>query len=142
MTGLTYDDEYPTCDATYATLCIYGDDLDPNAVTSLFGIEPSHTQRKGEHLKKVVVRRGGWFFSTQNAVVSRDVRRHVNWLIETFSGKEEAFHQLRSQGYETVVSCYWRSASGHGGPMLSPEMMGRLADLGVGIWFDIYFHGE
>jgi hypothetical protein len=34
------------------------------------------------------------------------------------------------------------SASGHGGPMLSPETMGRLSDLGVGIWFDIYFHGE
>jgi hypothetical protein len=142
MTGLIYDDQYPTCNATYATLCIYGDDLDPNAVTSLFGIEPSQTQRKGEQLKKGVVRRKGWFLSTENTVVSRDVRRHVHWLIETFSSKEEAFHQLRSQSYETVVSCYWMSASGHGGPMLSPKLMRSLSDLGVEIRFDIYFCRE
>jgi hypothetical protein len=142
MAMLTYDDDYPTCGATYATLCIYGDDLDPDTVTSLLGIEPSQARTKGQQLKKGVVQRGGWFLSTEDIIASKDVRCHVDWLIEKITGKEHALHEMRLRDYQTVVSCYWLSAFGHGGPMLSPAIMRSLANLGLEIWFDVYFHGQ
>jgi hypothetical protein len=39
------------------------------------------------------------------------------------------------------IACLWDSHAGHGGPTLSPDLLRRLADLGIELWFDIYFHG-
>ena len=36
------------------------------------------------------------------------------------------------------ISCYWVSAFGHGGPVLSPDIMKRLAAFGLGVSFDFY----
>ena len=47
--------------------------------------------------------------------------------------------ELRTAGCETVLDCYWVSATGHGGPMLWAEQLGRLAEYGLELWFDVYF---
>ena len=39
---------------------------------------------------------------------------------------------------QLVISCFWVSASHHGGPVLSPKEMRILADLDIEIWFDYY----
>jgi hypothetical protein len=36
----------------------------------------------------------------------------------------------------------WDSKSGEGGPTISPVQMKRLAELGIELWFDVYFDGE
>ncbi len=36
------------------------------------------------------------------------------------------------------IFCYWLSQSGHGGPIVSPAQMGRLAALNIELGFDIY----
>ncbi len=36
------------------------------------------------------------------------------------------------------IFCYWLSADGHGGPILSPAMMRRLGQLELEVGFDIY----
>jgi Domain of unknown function (DUF4279) len=75
--GPDYDDDYPTCAATYATLRIYTGKVPPEQVTVLLRLEPSKLQVEdaGAHLN-------GWFLSTKDRVQSRDLRRHVDWLLE------------------------------------------------------------
>jgi hypothetical protein len=34
--------------------------------------------------------------------------------------------------------CLWRSATGHGGPEISPATLGRIAALGASSGFDFY----
>ena len=36
------------------------------------------------------------------------------------------------------IFCYWLSASGQGGPTLSPDLMRRLAEAELEIGFDVY----
>jgi hypothetical protein len=36
------------------------------------------------------------------------------------------------------VFCCWLSAEGHGGPMLSPEIMKGFGGLGLEVGFDVY----
>lgn len=80
-----------------------------------------------------------WFLETDRVIASKDVRRHVDWLIEQLTGKEEIVRQVLANQGRVEVSCYWFSSNGHGGPMLSPYTMGKLSELGIGIWFDVYF---
>jgi hypothetical protein len=84
-----YRDDYPTCEETYATLCIYRDDLEPNVVTERLGVSPSKTQRKGETGLLDSVPVGGWFLSSKGHVESRDVRRHIVWVLDQLAESED-----------------------------------------------------
>ncbi len=44
-------------------------------------------------------------------------------------------------GCQTDICNYWVS-NGQGGPSLDVEMLGALHDLGLPIWFDMYFERE
>jgi hypothetical protein len=140
-----YDHEYATCAQTYATLCVFHDDLDPDAVTRVLGFPPSSSHRRGDVRncqRPIPYTAGAWFLTSEGTIKSRDVRCHIDWLLEQVGTKRSAFEQLKAQGCRMVISSYWLSAHGHGGPMVEPEAMRRLADLGVQIAFDVYFLGE
>ena len=141
-TSADYDDNYATCARTYGTLCIYHDDLDPEAVSSELGLLPTEAQVKGVSPRpgsRPPARVGAWFLSSQRMLASRDVRRHIDWLLELLEPRADALKRLQKAGCKTVVSCYWQSAFGHGGPMLTAANMLRMANLGLEIWFDIYW---
>lgn len=135
-----FNDNYSTCARTYSTVLIIRDDLDPDAVTERLQVTPTDTLRKGQSLigRRYKATIGSWQFSSKYGVESRDVRRHIVWLLDAIEGKEAAFQKLRGEGCETVMSCYWVTAQGHGGPMLDPRLMRRLSDFGMELWFDIY----
>jgi hypothetical protein len=141
-----YDDDYATCARTYVTLCVYPPaEMDPAEVTGRLGLEATSSHRIGE-LRPVSTRRvpsrawsrSTWFLSSEGEVGSRDVRRHIDWLLDHLTDRTLTLTELRAAGCETVLSCYWVSASGHGGPMLWPEQLARLAECGLELWFDVY----
>src|SRR5689334_22100177 len=92
---IVYNDDYATCARTYAGLDIYHDDLDPDRITSLLSLRPTWTQVKGRTL---LLRPGGkeftppiglWCLSTKGVVDSRDVRRHMDWILDRLAGKDD-----------------------------------------------------
>jgi hypothetical protein len=111
-------------------------------VTRLLGVEPTGTQKRGQPLQKGVIRTGGWFLTTEGAVASRDVCRHLDWLLDRLVGRGEALRQLQEQGCRLDLSCSWVSASGHGGPTLYAATLTHLAELGIEVGFDVYFDGR
>lgn len=139
-----YDDLYETCEDTHATLRIYlPDGRDPKELTNLLGIEPSKTQTRGE------VRNGkpknwpnGWFLYTAEKVHSKDLRRHLDWLLEQLEDKVAVIKQLQREDFEIYINCFWASAFGHGGPVLDPKILKRISKINIGISFDIYFAGD
>jgi hypothetical protein len=134
-----YNDEYPTCARTYATLRLYPGEIDPSSVTQRLGIEPTEWQRSGElWLRSGRPLINGWFLRSRDHVESRDSRRHVDWLLDRVAPKAEAIKGLQETGCKMDISCYWLSRSGHGGPTVSPSQMARLAELNIGLWFDFY----
>ena len=132
--------DYPTCERTYATLRIYHESLDPDEVTKRLRIEPTDWQRRGESRKagSRPAKLHGWFLSSDGEVESRDVRLHLDWLLSRIAPQADAILALQSDGCRMDVSCYWVSASGHGGPSVRPTQMGELARLGLELWFDVY----
>lgn len=124
---------------SYATLRIYRDALVPDEVSKRLNMAPSKSQKKGEEFRPGhSAPIGGWFLSSKGRVESKDVRRHVAWVLDQLAAVGNELRRLQDEGYGMDVSCYWLSSEGHGGPTLDHEIMGRLASLRLDIWFDVY----
>jgi hypothetical protein len=89
-------------------------------------------------VKEFVPPIGRWFLSTKGVTASKEVRRHVNWILERLDGKDEILRSLQEGGNRMNLLCYLLSADGHGGPILSPAIMRRLGALELEVEFDIY----
>lgn len=134
-----YRDDYPTCKETYATLRIYGDQLEPDELSRRLGLKPSESQTKGRPTEQQgLASVGGWFLSSKRQIESRDVQRHLGWILDQISDREPVLKELQAQGFEMDVFCFWVSAHGHGGPELSHEIMQRPSSLRLKIGFDVY----
>jgi hypothetical protein len=121
---------------------VYHDTADPQEITAILGITPTSSWRRGDsHGTKRVATypTSGWFLSSEHAVTSHDSLHHIEWLLAAIEPRRAELHALREQGHRLDVSCYWLSQSGHGGPTFTPEVMGRLAELEIPVWFDVYF---
>jgi Domain of unknown function (DUF4279) len=134
-----YDDEYPTCARTYASLRIFSPDLDPEAVSRSLGIEAT-TARVSYPVNNlgVVRRAGGWMLSTKDSVDSNDLRRHIDWLLDAIEPSATALDELVQAGAKAEIFCYWESRWGSGGPVLSPAQMERLVRLDLSVGIDAY----
>ncbi len=147
LTNMKYNDQYSTCNSTYATLRLFHVDLQPKEIDSFLGINATSSHKCGDPIshkfsEKGKRKQGGWFLESEGRVESKDTRRHIDWLLDQIENKTTILKELQAKGYKIDISCYWDSANGHGGPTVSPAQSRRLADLGVELWFDVYFSGE
>ena len=143
-TTTPYDDEYATCVYTHAWLRVMSEDLQPESVTLLLGIQPTRTQVRGDlpqPTSKHPYQFSGWFLESAGQVQSRDSRRHLDWLLAQLQGKAAAIAKLKDQGFLVDLCVRWDSI-GHGGPTLTPTQMTQLGELGIELWFDVYLAGE
>ncbi len=134
---MKYIDDYSACNRTYATLRMYPKTLSPEEITAKLNINPTRTSKAGGgSLGKHV---NGWYLSTQEEIQSKDSRRHIDWLIDQLEPSSIQILELQKNEIKIDIMCFWESASGNGGPTLSPPKMKRLADLNIEIWWDVYF---
>ena len=142
-----YDDSYPSCERTYAELRIYSGFMDPETVTNQLGVAPTSLQKKGERrvnslgrTREVIL--NGWFLSSESEVSSRDLRQHLDWLLDKIEPSAPQLSNLQTAaGLTMLVNCIWWSAKGQGGPTLWPEQMQRVSALDLECSFDIAFFG-
>ena len=144
MMNMDYDDEYPTCENTYATLRIYHEE--PEVITQTLKIEPTSIIKKGERRKaknpRSVSEINGWFLESEYEVKSKDSRRHIDWIIDKLKPVKKSLKTLQNNGAKMDICCYWLSASGHGGPTVSPKQMANLVELNLEVWWDIYYFDD
>jgi hypothetical protein len=136
------DDNYATCVQTYATLCVYSDDIDPDEITKIIGIEPTSICRKGEvrtqnpKVKNPYYKMNGWFYGTKDASNSRDSRRHLDILLDGPLKQREVTSALRERGCRLDVTIFYLYRGG--GPTISPDQMRGMADADIDVWWDLY----
>jgi hypothetical protein len=142
---VAYDDEFGSCLETRCELAIYPGHLLPEEVSTRLGLEPTSVQRAGETSTNSrgrvrTTKVNGWFLSSENVVASKDLRRHLDWLIAKVQPAAVPLAELRATpGVEMWIGCVWWSKEGHGGPTLSPEQMRAIAALDLECSFDVYF---
>ena len=81
--------------------------------------------------------------SSESFVESRDLRRHLDWLLDKVEPGSDGLNVLQQRpGVRMCVHCIWWSRHRGGGPTLWPEHMRRLAALNLECSFDIQYYGE
>jgi hypothetical protein len=143
-----FDDEYDTCEFTYAELRVYPGKANPESVTHHLGIAPTSTMIKGKRKvnslgRERIAPMNGWFLSSEGQVSSKDVRRHLDWLLDKLELVSDRLKEIQEQPEVRMsIECIWWSAHGHGGPTLWPEQMKKMAEMNLECGFDIYFFGD
>jgi Domain of unknown function (DUF4279) len=131
---LSYDDGYETCERTVATLRIYG--VEPAVVTNYLKVDPSVA-----HVGPQA--RSAWILSSDEHVSSKDLRRHLDWLLDMIVPGAAGLKALQAmEGVITNVTCVWWSAAGDGGPTLWPRQMRRLADPDLECSFEFAYYED
>ena len=133
----------PNCAETFASLRLYGDDLVPGEISRLLQLEPADSATKNLETisssgKSRRAPTGRWIFQTRGRVESNNLELHIDWIldqIQTLGGKLDTLPGVE----KADIFCYWCSATGHGGPQFSPELMDRLAKNGLTLGLDLYF---
>jgi len=136
---MKYDHKYRACTRTYSTLRIYPKVGHPDSITDVLQIKPSSVAIAGVTGKRHV---NGWFLSTKGKLKSRDSRRHIDWILDKIEPVSARIKELQEGGCSIDIMCFWGSASGNGGPTISPEQMARLVKLNLEVWWDVWFEGE
>jgi len=143
---MKFCDDYPTCRETSAMMRIFSDDIDPAYISRMLGVEPSSVQVKGErkYPKKAeyINEENGWFLDSEKEVQSRDLRRHLEWLLEKMKNCHQELKELSSKGAEITIFCPWESATGQGGPKMDPRQMKVLGELNIELLFEFWYCAE
>jgi hypothetical protein len=134
----------PNCDKTDVTLRFVAPELDPESVTSAVGIEPDVGHKRGDvrvvkNGRDYKFPNGIWYLTTEGWP-SRNLEAHVVRMLERVQGVLELLtnYSKANPHVRFELMCHWVSASGHGGPSLSPQTLARIASLGATLDFDIY----
>jgi hypothetical protein len=77
--------------------------------------------------------------TSKGHIDSTDLEDHLIDLLELLEPIAKGLEVLRNEeGFEFEFFCYWESATGQGGPVVSSNTLGRMAQLHIDLDFDIY----
>ena len=136
-----------SCDHTWVTLCIYN--IDPDLVTNKLNIKPTDWQKKGVSIilrsgREKIGRVNSWLLSSMNYVSSKDIRTHLDWLLDKVEPVTVDLKELQqSPNAQMVIRCSWFSAEEDGGELvLWPEQMGKMAKANLELLLSISYYGD
>lgn len=127
---------------TNATLRILADDLDPDSVSSEMGMESDRSHKKGDvaGVRAPVVKKGGYWSirSSKHLAPSADTNDHIQWLVAAVAPRLGVLDAYKGRGWTVDVWIGIHTSVGHGGPTLRPDVLARLASLGLDVNLDLY----
>lgn len=140
--------DYETCSECYAELLIYPGSIHPDDITSLLGICATQINIAGTTVmnsrgKVREIKISGWFLSSKDAIKSKDLRDHIDWIINQLYESKDALYKVQNtKDVKMTLKGTWRSKYGHSGPVLWPKQMLAMSELGLECSFDIYFDDQ
>jgi hypothetical protein len=125
-------------DETHVTLAVYGDDLDPDAVTALLGCSPTRAHRQGDPKgpRSPPARRGGWFLESRGTAPT-DAESLTRSLLDKLPADDAVWTKVHA-AYEVQLRLGLFMNAWNRGFDLSVELVARVAALKLPLLFDIY----
>jgi Domain of unknown function (DUF4279) len=129
-------------DETRVSLAIYGDDLDPEAVSAMLACAPSRCHRKGDRLRQTSPpsSMGAWILTVEGRAPHGPTE-----LIKELLGRfpsDPAFWRPLIEQYRVSVRVGIHTAGWNRGFDITAEAVAALARTGSKLGFDLYFYGD
>ena len=125
------------------TLRVFGDDLDPDRISSQLGCLPTSSERKGVPVPSArgarIPKRGRWFLSieSKNCNEDDDVEDGVRILLASLPSDKDLWDFL-TKTYKVDIFCGLFLGAENQGFGISPDLSKLLADRNLEIGFDLY----
>ena len=126
---------------TVATIRIFGDDLDPDEISTLLGAKPIASARKGEVRqfssgRDVVACSGSWQFSAEDCCPG-DLNVQIRSMFLQLTNDLAAWQQI-SHRYDFDMFCGLFMSVMNEGEDLQPDVLSMLCDRGLRLGLDVY----
>lgn len=135
-------------DEVSVSVCIHGEDLDPDAITARLGCEPSASHRRGDRRPSrrkdappnPPATQGAWFLSARGAP-PETVETLTAALLDRLPADERVWAELAAR-YDVQLRYGIHIGGFNQGFDLSPSLVRRIAGLHASVGFDIYADGD
>ncbi|MBT0721508.1 DUF4279 domain-containing protein [Rosenbergiella collisarenosi] len=140
--------DYKSCYECYASILIYPAAIHPDEITDYLKQQPTLSEVIGEEVTNSICRKRKvkysiWKLCSEGFVKSRDLREHIDWLLDKMVPRNKELKKLQEvSGLSMYINCVWRGNRGYGGPVLWPAQMKRISYLDIECAFDVYFFNE
>jgi len=119
------------------TLGVYGEDLDPDEISSLLGCAPTRAHRRGDLRKSGTPWPQGCWTHAVEGTPPTGPEELVHLLLARLPTDEGLWKMLRAR-YRVTLGFGIFNEGWNRGFALSPEALRRIQAIGVGVDFDIY----
>lgn len=131
----------PVVHNTFVALRLFGDDLDPDELTRILGVEPSSAHRKGDVIKSSVsgatgVRKSGLWLLRAAERTPGDLNGQVSELLARLPTDPEVWKQVAIYKPDLSIGLFLEETNE--GIELDVDAIRTLADRGIALDFDIY----
>ena len=121
---------------SHVTLMILGDDLDPSGVSTMLGLRPTKTWKRGDaHASDKLTfpsshEWGGWKKGLPASQASRSLPSQLRFWLRTLRGRARAISKLTNAGHLCVLDCYIGTEA-TASLILPRDLQAGLAQLGL-----------
>jgi Domain of unknown function (DUF4279) len=130
-------------DECSVSLRFFGDDLDPDVMTTIMGVCPTISYRKGDIFRgktyDKIQKTGSWRYRTQR-VGDISLEEQMNNLFNLLPADLEVWRELKK--FDPDLFCGLWIKEWNRSLNLSSEILIRIAERGLRIGLDIYFDGD
>lgn len=126
-------------DETNVAICIYGEELIPEEVSELLGLNPTHAHRKGDRKKPSsshVFKTGVWIFELRGGAPKGPEELTVA-LLDRLPPTESVWTELASR-YRVELRYGLHLNSWNRGFDISQRVVEKIAEIHATVGFDIY----
>ena len=115
---------------------IYSDEISPDEMTRLLGMEPSLTQRKGEERGRGLRwSQNMWNYDAEEG--QDDLENQIRSLTETFRAKKDVLASLHDK-VSVIFWCACFSSDPETSVTLSPQTLSAMGSLGGELMLSVY----
>jgi hypothetical protein len=128
----------------FVTLRYIGDNVDPDVITSVLGIIPSVSHKKGENRKergKSKYTVGLWGLRSDLSS-KRPLEEHIDHILDLVKPKTNSVLMLLDKGYRGDLYCTCTARGDSCRISASPVVMSQILSLNFSITIDLYCLGE
>ncbi len=129
-------------DETSVCLCVYGEELNPDAVTTRLGCSPTHSHHRGDRRGPTSspYPQGAWLLEMR-AEAPTGPEQVIRRLLMRLPTDPQVWEALAAD-YDVELSISISFAGWNRGFELSQEVVAKLSNLRARIGFDLYAQGD
>jgi hypothetical protein len=122
------------CEDTHAIFRVVSSQMDPDVVGRKLGLEADFVRSTASSPLKF----GVWSITSKGRIDSTDLEDHLVYVLDRLQSAGVTGPVEVGRDTRVEFHCYWMSATGQGGPVLSAAVLRRIADLAADLDFDFY----